>query len=78
MPGLWIFLAMIVIFAVIALLIGRRQRQHPSIDWSTEPGAPDHSAAARSVSQMGAAFSHSTGSPEDNLGLRPENLKRKK
>ncbi len=78
MPGLWIFLAMIVIFAVIALLIGRRQRQHPSIDWSTEPGAPDRSAAERSVSQTGAAFSGSTGSPEDTLGLRPENLKQKK
>ncbi len=41
-------------------------------------GAPDPSAAARSGSQMGAAFSGATGSPEDNLGLRPENLKRKK
>ena len=78
MPGLWIFLAMIVIYAVIALLIGRRQRQHPSIDWSTEPGAPDYSAAARSVSQLGVAIAGSTGSPEDNFGLRSENLKRKK
>ena len=78
MLRLWIFLAIIIIYAVITLIIGRRQRQHPSIDWSTEPGAPDHSAAARSVSQLGVAISGSTGSPDDNLGLRPENPKRKK
>jgi hypothetical protein len=77
MLGLWIFLAIVVGYVMIALLMMWRQRRHPTIDWSQEAGAPSgpHQPA---VSQFGAAMAGSIGSPEDNIGLQPKTLKRKK
>lgn len=50
MVGLWLFLAIIALYVVVALVIRRREQRPSQIDWSREVGGPPAPTTSRAVS----------------------------